>query len=352
MHPQLTDWFDRYLLNQMNDEEKREFEQSLRDNPQLKSEFDQYERFIHSFQAYHQHAELRDKFEEWYVDQARSGSSTKKLWWNVSYVAASVALIVTIAGIWFYETLKRESNKQHVEITYLKKELKEIQNQQNHLVKNIQQMNRKQYAPANAQSTGFMIYPQYLITTYHSIQGADSVFIENAEHPRTEAKVVYVNKQLDVALLYAPTISSPNVPLYVYNQILYPGADVFTLGYPTSQLVYNKGYISAINGYNDDSAYYQITLPLNPGNSGGPLFDNKGNLIGVIVSKNTTMEGVAFALKSITLYTLKDSLPSDSIKNVWTKVFRKYSFNYLQKSSAVEKFQSYIFKVYIYQKSL
>lgn len=349
MNPKMTDWFDKYLLGQMNEEERQEFHKTLNADETLKKSFEEYQLLILSFKDYHQEADLKNKLDEWYIQEHfRIKQNNKKIWWKVSYIAASVALIVSFAGIWFYESIMKETKKQGNEIIYLKKELKQIQTEQNKIFRNIKKIQEKNYAPANSQSTGFLLAPKYILTTYHSVQNADSLFVENDHFSRTQAQPVYVNKDLDVALLY---ISNLNVsPIFQFSHAPCDlGQDVYTLGFPTQELVYNKGYISAINGYNNDTAFYQITMSLNPGNSGAPLFKNNGQLIGMIVSKNINMEGVAFALKSDMLYTLKDSLPDDSVKKVWTKAL-KHQPSY--KKIQMNKIQPYIFKIYVYQKSV
>lgn len=350
MNPKMIDCFDKYMLGQMNEVEKQEFLNELNTNPELKKDFEEYQLLIQTFNQYHQKNTLEQKLNEWYTEEAVNVSkNTRKTWWVVSYVAASVALLVTFAGIGFYETLNKESKKHGNEISYLKKELKNIQFQQNTLVRNIRNFQEKKYAPANSQSTGFLFAPHYLLTTFHSVQNADSLFIENDEYPRMQAKVIYVNKDLDVAVLYVDRLTDLS-SLYVCNGICDLGDKIFTLGFPTNQLVYNEGYISAINGYNNDTAFYQITMSLNPGNSGGPLFTNKGKLIGMIVSKNMNMEGVAFALKSNMLYTLKDSLPSDSLKSVWIKTFKPMPTR-ANKNISIHNIKPFIFKISVYQKS-
>lgn len=354
MNSKINDWFDRFLTGNMSKEEESEFLTALEKDDELRKDFENYKLIIQTFQEYHQKTELEQKMNAWYTEAIRNTKPGKRLWWSVTYIAASVALVVTVAGIWFYDTLKKETKKQGQEITYLKKKLQNIQHQQNNLVQNFQKIQNQQYVPANSQSTGFLIAPHYLLTTYHSVQDADSVFIENDVFPRLKAKTVYIHKDLDVALLYVPALTIARFSFRLLNKPVDLGHSVFTLGFPTSQLVYNEGYISAVNGYDNDSAYYQITLPLNPGNSGGPLFDHQGDLIGMIVSKNTTMEGVAFALKSTTLYALKDSLPSDSIKMVWTKVFQKHSASVYQgySQTKIQKYKPMVFKVFVYQKTI
>lgn len=349
MNASLTELFDKYLSGRMTDVETQDFLNLLETNPTIKKNFEEHQRFVQSFYDYHQTKAIEAKFNQWYTEEISTLKTNKKVWWSVSYIAASIALIVTLSVIWLYDTLKKETKKQSNDITYLKKELKQIQNQQNTLVRNFQQIQKQKYAPANSQSTGFLFASKYIITTYHSIQNADSIFIENETYPRTQAFPIYINKNLDVAILYTSKINNPGIPINFLNKSSDLGNKVFTLGFPTSQLVYNEGYISAINGYNNDTAFYQITMPLNPGNSGGALFNNKGDWIGMIVSKNINMEGVAFAIKSTMLYTLKDSLPADSVKQTWTKAFIKQSHN---QSISIEKVKPLIFKVFVYQKSI
>ena len=56
------------------------------------------------------------------------------------------------------------------------------------------------------------------------------------------------------------------------------GERIFTLGYPRNDIVYGEGYLSARTGYNSDSLSYQVQISANPGNSGGPVFNNNGEI--------------------------------------------------------------------------
>ncbi|MFN6091265.1 MAG: trypsin-like peptidase domain-containing protein, partial [Bacteroidota bacterium] len=88
------------------------------------------------------------------------------------------------------------------------------------------------------------------------------------------------------------------IPFAIKKSISDPGEKVFTLGFPREDLVFGDGSISSYTGYEGDTTAYQISIPVNPGNSGGPLFDNQGNLIGIISGKNESAEGASFAVKS------------------------------------------------------
>ena len=67
------------------------------------------------------------------------------------------------------------------------------------------------------------------------------------------------------------------------------GADVFTVGYPRIDVQglspkLTKGAINSLAGVRDDPRHFQVSVPIQPGNSGGPLVDKNGNVVGVIVS--------------------------------------------------------------------
>ena len=151
--------------------------------------------------------------------------------------------------------------------------------------------------------TGFLVSSDgYVVTNYHVVKEADSVILENAHGDNYRAVVNFINPDLDIALLkinddsfeapvgHFPILSSKNK---------YIGEEIYTLGYPRDEIVYDKGYLSSQTGFEGDSLSYQVAIPVNPGNSGGPLFDNKGEIIGMITGKqNQPNSGIAYAIKS------------------------------------------------------
>ena len=95
------------------------------------------------------------------------------------------------------------------------------------------------------------------------------------------------------------------------------GEDCFVLGYPListmgMDIKLTNGIISAKTGYQGDVSQYQISAPIQPGNSGGPLFDKNGNLIGIVCAKHTEAENAGYAIKVSYLNKLADAL-SESI---------------------------------------
>src|SRR5678815_6365 len=93
------------------------------------------------------------------------------------------------------------------------------------------------------------------------------------------------------------------------------GEQIFTLGYPRDEVVYGEGYLSAKSGYSGDTTAYQVSISVNPGNSGGPVINHNGEVIGIISSKETNADGVVFAIKSQNIYkALEEIKKTDTIR--------------------------------------
>jgi TPR repeat protein len=173
-----------------------------------------------------------------------------------------------------------------------------------------------------ASGTGFFITDDgFLVTNNHVVKNAAQIYLITGAG-RLPASVVKTDPQHDLALLKAggsfeplPVIPSGTVSL---------GATVATVGYPNVQLQGRspklaKGEIAALSGVHDDPRYFQISVPLQPGNSGGALVDERGNVVGIVSAKldaNAALltsgelpENVNYAVKSSYLLNFLDSVP-------------------------------------------
>ncbi|WP_317898049.1 S1C family serine protease [Aurantibacillus circumpalustris] len=179
--------------------------------------------------------------------------------------------------------------------------------------------------------TGFLLTETGLVVTnYHVIEKAKKIELSgiNGSFDKSyTAKVVVEDKKNDLAILqienkdakYDPT------PYSIRSKNAETGEDIFVLGYPMirsmgEEIKLTTGVISAKTGYKGDVTTYQVSAPVQGGNSGGPLFDKQGNVVGIINAKILGAEGVTYAIKTTYLNSLIDLLPNKPVLNEFSKL--------------------------------
>ena len=179
----------------------------------------------------------------------------------------------------------------------------------------------------SSSGTGFFITDDgYFVTNQHVAGEGATVRLVTAAGS-IAAKVVKVDKANDLALLKAegkftalPVITSRGVRL---------GATAATVGFPNTGLQgfapkLARGEIASLAGAQDDARHFQISVSIQPGNSGGALVDERGNVIGVVVAKlsqkaalatsGALAENVNYAVKSSYLLSFLESVPEVAAK--------------------------------------
>ncbi len=137
--------------------------------------------------------------------------------------------------------------------------------------------------------TGFMVAPGRALTNHHVIEGCRSVSARNAGNRDLPARVLASDRQRDLALLELAPEAGPPLAFRRDGNVR-RGEGVVTYGFPLAGLLSSgptltTGEVSALAGLRNNEQQYQISAPVQPGNSGGPLLDMAGNVVGVIVSK-------------------------------------------------------------------
>lgn len=175
--------------------------------------------------------------------------------------------------------------------------------------------------PVSTGSGFFVTAKGHLITNSHVIETAKRIDVQ-VNNKTYSASVLARDPINDIALL---SVNVDSVPIPVIeSQLTRIAAEVFTIGFPlpTAQGVapkFTRGEISSTSGLQDDIRYFQISVPIQPGNSGGPLIDSKGNVIGmttatigpawVLQNAGTIPQNVNFAIKSNYILALIKNAP-------------------------------------------
>ena len=183
--------------------------------------------------------------------------------------------------------------------------------------------------------TGFAISNEgHIVTNYHVIDSAKQISVQLSKvgiQKQYNAEIILEDKDNDLAIIQIKDSnfdSMKDIPYSFKENISKMGTKVFTLGYPLigsmgESVKLTDGLISSKTGFQGDISSYQISVPVQPGNSGGPLFDFEGNLIGVVNAKHQNTDNVSYAIKSGVLKNLVELLPgsinqskSNKLKNL------------------------------------
>lgn len=189
---------------------------------------------------------------------------------------------------------------------------------------------KKEFIPTEkniSTGTGFAIATNGLIVTNNHVV-ADSKEIKvcglNGNFNKDYlAKVVIVDKNNDLAIIQITDntfINFGEIPYKIKQSSSMVGEDIFVLGYPLTatmgdEIKLTNGIISSKTGYQNDITVYQISAPVQPGNSGGPLFDKSGNLIGIVNAKHIDAENATYAIKVSYLSNLLEVLDVYPVNN-------------------------------------
>ncbi|MEI6347912.1 MAG: trypsin-like peptidase domain-containing protein [Bacteroidota bacterium] len=161
----------------------------------------------------------------------------------------------------------------------------------------------------------------YIATNYHVIENNNKIIVDvviNGETKSYDATVIQKDEQNDLAILkIKDTLFNIGEIKYAFSETgtFNVGAGVFTIGFPYAlsgmgkDAKYTDGKVSAKTGYNGAINSFQTSIPVQPGNSGGPIFNDKGQLVGVLNAKFSSADNVSYAIKLNNLKSLFDLLP-------------------------------------------
>ncbi len=190
---------------------------------------------------------------------------------------------------------------------------------------NTAQTNAEAGAISYWSGTGFALCNNYIATNYHVVKGAQTITIQGVNGDFTRkynAVVIATDKYNDLAILRVEgvVISNGNIPYAVRTNTADVGEKLFALGYPMTstlgdEIKLTEGIINSKTGYMGDVSLYQISASLHGGNSGGPVFDEDGNVIAIAVAHldRAITENVNYAIKASYLRNLMESVISEDV---------------------------------------
>ncbi|WP_207632921.1 S1C family serine protease [Foetidibacter luteolus] len=328
----LLDAVERYLSGAMLPEEKAYFEQLRKNTPEIDQMVVEHKLFLQQMGTYSEHRNLKHALHESHarllergdINEGGEVSAKGKViqlfhrYKKVTAIAASIAGFTALTISVLVAALSPTVNK--TQIQQLNGAINQLRKVQQAQGSKINELNSGAVLPKDvtviSSGTAFLIDGKgYLVTNAHVLKGSGAIVVNN-KGQEFFAKIINIDQTRDLAILKIDdnTYKSFNsLPYAIKKSDVDLGEELYTLGYPRDEIVYNMGYLSAESGFNGDTSSYQLSLTANPGNSGGPIFNKNGEIVGVLSTRQTSAEGVVFAVKAKGIYKMIEELKkSDS----------------------------------------
>lgn len=332
----LLEAVERYVSGRMTPDERVYFETLRKSNPEIDQMVVEHTFFLQQMNRFEETRKFKATLNETHLHLAEKGLiKSPKLkgrarvaylygrYKRVGAIAASIAGITALtmsAILWSVspgqpahevQALRRELNQSISKLEHKNKELDQK-------IENVKDQTMVVTPPIEYKSggTGFLVDGKgYLVTNYHVVSGARHIAVAGGDGADLRAVVAYSDPERDIAVLKVidKRFKSPGtIPYSIKKSELDIAEPVYTLGYPRNDIVYGEGYLSAKTGFNGDTLTCQITLPANRGNSGSPILNHNGEVIGILSAKQSTAEGAVFAIHAKYIATAFEQMHKDT----------------------------------------
>lgn len=365
---QILESVERYILGNMKPDERVHFELLRKTNVEIDQLVVEHTLFLHKMNELGELKSFKASLNEVHIDLTEKGNINSEklkgkakvvyLWKRykrVAAIAASIAGVTTLTVSTLFNVWAPKANNQKVQELGVKVERLESNNRAIH-----QQLNdvrsdiKSKIAPGvefKGGGSGFLIDSKgYLITNAHILKDGNNIIVYNSKGDQFKASIVKIDFEKDIAILKINDKDfkgASSIPYGIKKTSTDIAEPVFTLGYPRNEIVYGEGYLSAKTGFKGDTLNFQIGIAANPGNSGGPVFNKNGEVIGILSTKELQVEGVAFAIQSKFIFSVIAELKEDE-EYQSVNLPLKSKISTLNHTQQVKKIADYVYMIRSY----
>ncbi|MFI5128693.1 MAG: S1C family serine protease [Chitinophagales bacterium] len=360
----MLDAVERYIRGEMNPDERLHFENLRKTNGEIDQLVVEHTLFLQQINQFGERKNFKSELHDVHTELAQQGKihSDKltgkakvvylwKRYRRVTAIAASIAGVTAIGITTLVNSLAPHPKDPKVqELVHEVTVMKQVQKNLDQKINTKADKDNQQVftMPVRFNGTGFLINTSGLmITNAHVVKNSKNIYVQNNKGDQFRAIVLRLDPTKDVAIIKIDDDrfkSFSSLPYGIRKTSSDIAESVFTLGYPRSQIVYGEGYLSAPTGFEGDTLSYQISVDAYPGNSGGPVFNKNGEVIGILSTKETHTERSVFAVQSKYIYRVIDELRKNKLwENV--RISSKSTMNDLDKVQQVKKIQDCVFMV-------
>ena len=358
----LLDAIERYLKGEMEAGEKAFFEELRNKTPEIDQMVVEHHMFLEQIAAFGANRDMKHQLHTIHENLVRvgdikegnitNGGKVMQLWHKYKKVTAIAATIAGVTALFISSLVTYFTPVPNTgQLRYLSSQVEQIKRAQHVQSSQINVLKSKvpgDEKPTNG-GTSFLIDAKgYLITNAHVVRGASTILVQNTKGQEFKASLALIDEAKDLAILkitdndFKPFGS---LPYSIRKSNTDLGEQIFTLGFPRDEIVYNEGYLSSKTGYDNDTMSFQIAVSANPGNSGGPVLNKNGEVIGVLSSSQKQAEGVVFAIKSKNIFKALEDLKKQDTGYQKVKLQTSSNIRGMERTRQIKEIQDCVFMV-------
>jgi len=362
---------EAYVSGMLSEAEFKDLQNRLATDPAFAAEFNESAQLISSMEGNGKNKRFRAMLTDIHEKQVKKPAIRKRpnilllpQFWRTAGVAASVAILTSTITIWSLKPALKQTDYQYTRISREVAVTKKVQAGQQAELKQLREIINENNKPAPPPSdvkysgTGFALTNDgYFVTSNHVIHDNnkgdfDSVYIQNQDGQYFKAFLVTYDADADIAILKVEKknfhFGKGELPYTISTTKAGLGEDIFTLGFPNDDIVYDNGSIRSKKGIEGNDQQYTLQMTAGHGQSGSPVFDHSGNVVGILTAIGNQGDGndyaSSYAVNSKVLIDLMRNIPNEPRLSKTNKLSR------LTRVEQNEKIQPYIFSVKVYKK--